>query len=109
MCNKCFQGLMCVDEQAQYQKHLLAFSSKFSSSPSSSSARGRGRGGRGRSGGVVFSNGVVIHRQEGLLPSKPVNEEQQQKQEEKAATATATATIAATTPVVPSASVVLPL
>lgn len=103
MCNKCFQGLMCVDEQAQYQKHLLAFSKPYSSS--SSSARGRGRGGRGRSGGVVFSNGVVIHRQEGLLPSKPVNEEQKQQKQKEEEAATATATAQTPKP----SSVVLPL
>lgn len=66
---------MCVDEQAQYQRHLAA----FGPSPSSSSSRAnatparpgaRPRQQRGR--GVVFSNGVVIQTGEGgLLPSKP--------------------------------------
>jgi hypothetical protein len=96
MCNKCFQGLMCVDEQAQYLKHLAAFSS---SNPSSSSSRAnatparpgaRPRQQRGR--GVVFSNGVVIQKPEGLLPTKPEQQQQgEQQQRRQAAAATATA------------------
>jgi len=81
MCNKCFQGLMCVDEQAQYQRHLAAFGPSLSSSsranatPARPGARPRQQRGRG----VVFSNGVVIHTGEGgLLPSKPAVDLQQQ-------------------------------
>jgi hypothetical protein len=73
MCNKCFQGLMCVDEQAQYQKHLAAFASLTSSSrANATSARPGARPRQQRGRGVVFSNGVVIQTGEGgLLPSKP--------------------------------------
>lgn len=117
MCNKCFQGLMCVDEQAQYQKHLLAFSTGGNSSRapsnsvSSSSRPGGARGrGRGRAGGaVVFSNGVVIQRQEGLLPSKPASGAVQQEEQQAAPTPTGAAATATQAPPPKPPAAILPL
>jgi len=82
---------MCVDEQAQYSKHLAAFSSSSSSSRANAipgtrpGARPRQQRGRG----VVFSNGVVIHKQEGLLPTSKPQEEQEKEQAAAAATVAA--------------------
>lgn len=98
---------MCVDEQRQYQKHLLAFSSgsKPSLYSSSSSSARPGARARGR-GAVVFSSGVRVEpRQEGLLPSKPASAAEKEQQQKAATSAPAPD---AAKPPAPSAAI-LPL